>query len=75
MPGTVSEKLGYADDWAITYHQNAKQQTIEGAMEEDISAMREDFDTWYLRVNQTNSTLKIRVGDAWLPAHTGKSPS
>ena len=81
MPDTKSNKLGYADDWALTY-QSTKWAEIEETLSADTTTLKEYFDVWYLKMNTTksvttafhlnnhdaNRTLKINVHGSTLPS-------
>ena len=81
MPDTTSVKLGYADDWVLA-HQSKEWSELEDTLSKDITALKQFFDRWYLKMNtsKTVSTvfhldnheahrmLKIQAGNAVLPA-------
>ncbi|GFS21798.1 RNA-directed DNA polymerase from mobile element jockey-like [Elysia marginata] len=54
MPETNSHQLGYAGDWILT-HQYEERTEIDDTLIKDTTALKEYFDTWYLKMNTTKS--------------------
>ena len=55
LPETTSQKLGYADDWALA-SQSSSFDTIERTLSDDITQLKRYFDKWYLRMNSSKTT-------------------
>ncbi|GFR67271.1 RNA-directed DNA polymerase from mobile element jockey [Elysia marginata] len=54
MPETNSLQLGYSDDYVLI-HQSKEWAEIEDTLSKDITALKEYFDTWNLKMNTTKS--------------------
>ena len=55
LPETISQKLGYADSWALA-SQSSSFDTIKRTLSDDIKQLKRYFDKWYLRMNSSKST-------------------
>ena len=55
LPETKSQKLGYADDWALA-SQSSTFDTIERTLPDVMTQLKRYFDKWYLRMNSSKTT-------------------
>ena len=58
MPETKSVKLGYADDWALSY-QSKDWEKLESVLSRDTTELKHYFDKWYLKMNMTKTVSSV----------------
>ena len=58
MPETKSVKLGYADDWALSY-QSKDWEELESVLSRDTTDLKYYFDKWYLKMNMTKTVSSV----------------
>ena len=58
MPETKSVKLGYADDWALSY-QSKDWEELESVLSRDTTDLKQYFDKWYLKMNMTKTVSSV----------------
>ena len=58
MPETKSVKLGYADDWTLSY-QSKKWEDLERVLSRDTTKLKHYFEQWYLKMNTTKTVSSV----------------